>query len=188
MEINNYKEKFKQNRDTMFIEFGAIRKKDMTQKAATLNPGQKMPFGQYSGGFHYEDSLKMAEDCLLKYRQNAESIINDFSKELSGFMAITPTEETTRALQNMQLVKEPTEDYINAMVEKHGDNFTALKIISQYARDNKINITKVPTEIVEHEKAYNTLENMKREIMDYQPSRIDNLSPGRIAFVDCMTE
>ena len=36
----------------------------------------------------------------------------------------------------MKLIENPTKDYVNNMLEKYGDNYTAYQVINDYARKN----------------------------------------------------
>ena len=184
MELSFYRERFKNNRETMISNYKDLILKDMNEKAKTMKQGETLTHGNFNN-FHYESNKAIADNIVTAHRQKAYEIIGELKKDLNSYLSEIPTEETTRALQSMKLVKNPTEDYIYSMLERHGDNYTAVNVISEYARENDIHIDKLPERVIENEKATKLYESMTSEVdRYYNSSSLDKLTPGTIAFID----
>lgn len=181
-DLQTFKAAFFDNFRSMTKEVDYFKQNDKRQKAETLNAGETLGHALYNG-FYYESNKETAGNRITEYRHKAQDILNDLKKEYFSTMAEIPTEETSRALQSMQLVTDPDPEYISAMFEKHGNNFTAYQSISEYAKRNDIRVPamETKTEIQQAQELYNSLQGIANK-MDV--TNAESFTDGQTAFYE----
>lgn len=183
MNLQTYKDRFLKTHKDMINDISVIRETDIRQRASELKPGETLLPGSLNG-FYFETNLKTAKDKLSDYSKKQYDLISEIENEIKDFMTGTPSEETARALQSMKLIENPTKDYVNNMLEKYGDNYTAYQVINDYARKNDFVLDK-SSNIQEMENANTLIQNLKSEVFkSYDVSAVNNLTPGYNAFIE----
>ena len=180
--IDEYKSRFMQNYKSMISDFNLYRDKDKKEKTDALNFGESLGYPTYNG-FYYDNNRENAKNSIRAYREKAINITNELKNELTGIMGDIPSDETTRALQSMQYVKNPDAEYINALLEKHGSNYTAEKAIKEYAREHGVKSDKI-FEISETEKANNLYQSLNSIVSKMDISESESFTDGKTAFIE----
>jgi len=137
-ELTSIKEEAKKDYKEFVEKYKRAIKKDDEEAREALVPGKMLGNPFYYGFYSEQNHRNFIKSVAAEYANKMRFLADKVKESVAAEMSLAPSVECVNALNAMQLLENPQQELLEAMMTKYGDNYLAFKAIMEKGRKSNV--------------------------------------------------